>query len=129
MNLILECITTKYAKSNGRAGRKQFWLFLVAYFFTMMVVGALDVVLGTYDVFNSLGLLGVVFWLSMVIPYIAVSIRRLHDTNRSGWWFLIGFIPVIGPIWFLVLMVLAGTGGDNRFGPPPFTKLTFPPPQ
>lgn len=121
MNLILECVTSKYAKFDGRAGRKQFWLFMLAYFGAMMVIRALDGGMSMHDDLNGISALSVVFWLSMVLPYIAVSIRRLHDTNRSGWWFLIGLVPVIGLVWFFVLMVLSGTNGDNQFGPKPLT--------
>ncbi|MFY7960951.1 MAG: DUF805 domain-containing protein, partial [Elsteraceae bacterium] len=59
------------------------------------------------------------FALGMLIPTLAVLVRRLHDTNRSGWWFLLAFLPVIGQIWLFVLLVLDSHPGDNRFGPNP----------
>jgi uncharacterized membrane protein YhaH (DUF805 family) len=57
--------------------------------------------------------------LGLLLPSIAVTVRRLHDTNRTGWWILISFLPLIGGIWLLVLTVLDGTPANNRFGPDP----------
>ena len=77
-------------------------------------------------VLAALGRVSVLFWIAyvlyalvVVIPSLAVGIRRLHDTGRSGWWLLIGFIPLIGSIILLVLFATAGEPGSNRYGPPP----------
>jgi uncharacterized membrane protein YhaH (DUF805 family) len=58
----------------------------------------------------------IVIWLAFVLPWIAVSVRRLHDTNRSGWWFWIGLVPCIGGFWYLILMLLPSTPGQNQYG-------------
>ena len=65
------------------------------------------------------GVLTIVFWLATLVPSIAVGVRRLHDTDRSGWWLLIGLIPLAGAIVLLVFNLLEGTRGPNRFGPDP----------
>ena len=65
---------------------------------------------------SGLGVLSGIYGLAVLIPGIAVAIRRLHDTDRTGWWFFILFIPFVGAIWFLVLMVLDGTAGQNQYG-------------
>jgi uncharacterized membrane protein YhaH (DUF805 family) len=65
------------------------------------------------------GLLGGIYGLAIIIPSIAVSVRRLHDIDRTGWWVLISLVPVIGTIVLLVFAVLDGTPGENRFGPNP----------
>ena len=57
-----------------------------------------------------------IVWLAVLLPSIAVSVRRLHDTDRSGWWYWISLVPCIGGIWYLVLMLLPSTPGQNRFG-------------
>ena len=66
-----------------------------------------------------MGVIGGLYIFLMLLPLIALSIRRLHDTDRSGWWFLINFVPLIGGLVFFVFTLLEGTRGDNRFGPDP----------
>ncbi len=118
MNWYLHALR-KYAVFNGRARRKEYWFFYL--FFTIFVLLALllDVMLGTFSMEFEIGLLSSCFSIAMVVPYIAVSVRRLHDTNRSGGWFLLQFIPIVGTIWFLILVILDGQAGENRFGADP----------
>ena len=103
----------KYATFGGRARRSEYWLFVL---FSMIIAALLSVV--DYLV-ESPGILAMVFGVAILLPYIAVGVRRMHDTNRSGWWLLITFVPAIGSIWLLVLMVLDSTPGDNLFGANP----------
>ena len=103
----------KYADFNGRARRTEYWLFVLFSMVIAMVLGVVDYVLGTP------GIIGLIFALAILIPSIAVGVRRLHDTDRSGWWLLIAFIPVIGTIALLIFLLLDGTPGDNRFGANP----------
>ena len=56
------------------------------------------------------------FYVATTLPYLAVTVRRLHDVNKSGWWFFIQLVPLIGPVWLFCLMVIGGTPGPNRFG-------------
>jgi len=118
MNWFLE-VLKKYAVFNGRARRKEYWFFYLFYIIFIIVLVLIDGVTGTLDEGTGIGVLSGIFILAMIIPGIAVTIRRLHDTDRSGWWILISLIPFIGGIWLLVLMVLDGTPGQNQYGPDP----------
>lgn len=68
---------------------------------------------------HFVAILAAIYVIAVFLPSLAVAIRRLHDTDRSGWWVLISLVPLIGGIWLLILMVLDGTPGGNRFGPDP----------
>lgn len=83
------------------------------------LLGVIDGVMGTFSPEAGLGLLGGIYSLAVLIPSIAVTIRRLHDTGRTGWWFLLIFIPLIGAIVLLVFMVLDSEEGTNDYGPNP----------
>ena len=113
----------KYAKFSGRARRKEYWMF--ALFNTIFVIVAmiLDNILGiTFKIGGQsmgYGFIYLLYTLFIIIPGLSVFVRRLHDQNKSGGWFFIAFIPLIGGIWLLVLMCLAGTAGPNRFGEDP----------
>jgi uncharacterized membrane protein YhaH (DUF805 family) len=109
-----------YLSPQGRANRKQFWLWLVL---PLTVIGALlalvDIASGNYNPETGIGLFTGIFALLTLIPTIIVYIKRFHDRDKSGWWVLIGLIPIIGVIWLLIeLGLLKGTLGPNRFGPP-----------
>ncbi len=75
--------------------------------------------MGTLSVESGVGVLGFIYLLAVLLPGIAVSIRRLHDTDRSGWWLLIGLIPFVGAIVVFVFTVLDSTPGENQYGPNP----------
>lgn len=108
---IRSCLN-KYATFKGRAARSEFWFFVLFNFLAQMVLTAIDAILG-------FGLLAGLFTLAMVIPNIAVAARRLHDTDRSGWWQLLIFLPIIGLIILVVWYCSRGTQGSNRFGDDP----------
>ena len=103
----------KYADFSGRARRTEYWMFFLFNFIIGIVLSVVDYVLGTA------GIVGALFALAILIPSIAVGVRRLHDTDRSGWWMLIAFVPLIGAIVLIVFFVLDSTPGENRFGPNP----------
>jgi uncharacterized membrane protein YhaH (DUF805 family) len=84
-----------------------------------VVLAVVDRMLGTYVEAYGMGALGALFCLGLLIPSIAVGVRRLHDTGRSGWWLLIGFIPLIGMIVLIVFFVLDSQPGTNAYGPNP----------
>jgi uncharacterized membrane protein YhaH (DUF805 family) len=120
-----------YAKFDGRASRPEYWWFVLFYLIVVIgvyTVGALFGV-GTYSYTYSyytmspvftLALLAVaIFGLATFIPGLAVAVRRLHDTDKSGWWMLLIFLPYIGGFVLLILLALPGTPGINQFGPPP----------
>ncbi len=115
MNYYL-AVLKKYAVFSGRARRAEYWYFVLFSFIISIVLGVLDSVIGTNPETN-IGLLGGLYSLAVLIPGLAVSVRRLHDTGRSGWMLLILFIPLIGVIWYFVLLVSDGNAGDNKYGP------------
>ena len=118
MNWYREAIS-KYATFEGRARRKEYWYFALGNFVAIAVLAFIDMMIGTFDEKNEIGLLSGLFTLAVFIPGIAVSVRRLHDTDRSGWWFLINFVPLIGWLVMLVFACLDSQPGGNRFGPNP----------
>jgi uncharacterized membrane protein YhaH (DUF805 family) len=109
-----------YLSADGRVNRKQWWLWLVLPVIVISIVLAfVDMATGHFDPETGIGPLSAIFALLALIPSIFVYIKRFHDRDKSGWWVLIGLIPIIGPIWLLVeLGFLKGTAGPNRFGPP-----------
>ena len=109
----------KYAVFGGRSRRKEYWYFVLFSVIVSLVLSAIDALLGTLSSSTNVGLLGGIYGLAIIIPSIAVSVRRLHDIDRTGWWVLISLVPVIGAIVLLVFAVLDGTPGENRFGPNP----------
>jgi len=112
MNWYLEALK-KYAEFSGRSRRMEYWMFFLFNFIIAIALAIVDVILGTT------GILGGLYGLAVLIPGITVSVRRLHDTDHSGWWLLIGLVPVIGLIVLLVFMVMSGNAGENRFGSDP----------
>ena len=120
LDLAISAVKHKYLLFNGRASRKEFWAVML---FSVLISFALQLLytLG-FAISDNLGLLlalpFVIFSLGMVIPQLAVSVRRLHDTDKSGWWLVLGFIPIFGTIALIVLFSLASSEGDNRFGEP-----------
>jgi uncharacterized membrane protein YhaH (DUF805 family) len=103
----------------GRSRRKEYWYFVLFSVIVSLVLSAVDALLGTFGSSANVGLLSGIYGLAIIIPSIAVSVRRLHDIDRTGWWVLISLVPVIGTIVLLVFAVLDGTPGQNRFGPNP----------
>lgn len=118
MNWYIE-VLKKYAVFGGRAGRKEFWFFFLFNLIITIVLGYIDRMIGTAGASGGMGILGLIYALAVLLPGIGVSIRRLHDTNRSGWWLLLSFIPLIGAIVLLVFMALEGTSGANQYGEHP----------
>ncbi len=111
---------TRYAQFNGRASRSEFWWFQLFIVIVSMPLYVLSFIAG-YTGSSTLALvstgLSVVLWLAVIVPLIAVTVRRLHDTDHSGWWYLLMLVPFAGLI-VLVFMLLPSTPGDNRFGAP-----------
>src|SRR5262245_44738086 len=140
----------KYADFSGRAPRAEYWWFVLLYLVGYVVATIVDSILGLDKIAMMYGPVTLLLLLAVIVPSIAVTVRRLHDTNRSGWWILVmmipyaivgylavsaagsadmaglatvglfGIIAFIGAIALLVFMVLAGTAGDNSYGPDPY---------
>lgn len=104
---------------SGRARRKEYWFFQLTLFIVSLALVLLEFFMGWTSVAGSYGILSGVFTLAMVIPNIAVSVRRLHDIGRSAWSLLFCLIPFIGGIILLVMLAKEGTHGDNSYGPDP----------
>ena len=104
-------VLKRYAEFSGRAGRPEYWYFALVNFILYIAVYIIAVVVS-----SSLTLVADLYALAVLIPSIAVGVRRLHDTNRSGWWLLIGLIPLLGAIVLLVFVCLPGTPGQNSYG-------------
>jgi uncharacterized membrane protein YhaH (DUF805 family) len=119
MKWFLEALTKKYATFAGRARRSEYWYFMLFYLLAFVVLAIVDGVTGTFNEEAGVGLLSGLFLLATLIPTLAVTVRRLHDTDRSGWWILLNFIPLIGALVVLVFTVLDSQPGANRFGPNP----------
>lgn len=112
-------VLSQYADFGGRARRMEFWMFnLISFLISLTLVFA-DTLTGMMDATVGLGLLSGIYALAVFVPSLAVSVRRLHDTNRSGWWLLLIFIPFLGALALIVLFFLGGTPGDNRYGANP----------
>lgn len=108
----------KYADFSGRARRKEYWMFVLFNIIMSFVIVFLEIAIGGFGALYGL------YTLAVLLPSVAVVVRRLHDTGRSGWWLLIGIIPLIGTIVLFIFMVLEGDVDSNEFGVDP--KLTTP---
>jgi uncharacterized membrane protein YhaH (DUF805 family) len=108
-------VLKKYAVFTGRARRIEYWMFFLINIIVAILIGVIEGIVG------SPGVLGAIYSLAVLLPAIGVSIRRLHDTDRTGWWLLIGLIPLIGAIVLIVFMVLDSQEGENQYGPSPKT--------
>ena len=110
-NAVSTCFS-KFATFQGRAARSEYW------YFTLFLVLA-NIILSIADAVTGIGVLALIFSLITLIPTIAVSVRRLHDNNVSGWWFLSFLVPILGTIVMLFWCCSKGTTGPNRFGDDP----------
>jgi uncharacterized membrane protein YhaH (DUF805 family) len=106
-------VLQRYAKFDGRAGRSEFWWFVLA----NLIISAVLNILG--NVTSLFTVLAVVYSLGVLIPGIAVAIRRLHDTDKSGWFLLLALIPIVGFIILIVFYAMEGTPGPNKYGAGP----------
>lgn len=112
-------VLKKYAVFSGRARRAEYWYFVLFNIIVAVVLSLIDTLLGTFNFMQGVGLLSGLYALAVLIPTLAVTVRRLHDIDRTGWWIFINLIPLIGFIVLLVFAVTDGTPGSNRYGPNP----------
>ena len=118
MNWYLQAIR-QYATFDGRSRRKEYWYFALINMLAIVALAVVDGVTGMYSAEIGIGVLSGLYILAASVPGLAVSVRRLHDIGRTGWWVLIGVIPFIGTLVLLVLAVLDSQPGANRYGPNP----------
>lgn len=100
----------------GRATRNEYWFFYLINILIYIILTLFDIMLGVYSFEAGVGLLSLIFILVVLLPSLAVTFRRLHDIGSSGWWFLVNLIPIVGPIMFLIFMLLDGQEGENKYG-------------
>jgi len=128
----------RYAQFSGRSRRKEYWMYVLFLFIVAIVLSIIESILGLgghavltsetsssgvfYGALVNRGILSNLFLLATFIPSLAVGVRRLHDTNRSGWWYLLAFVPLIGSIVLLVWFCTAGTPGPNNYGDDPMSE-------
>lgn len=112
-------VLRQYADFNGRARRKEYWMFILINMIFGFVAMLLDNLLGIADPVIGYGAIYGLYTLALIIPGIAVAVRRLHDIGKSGWMLLIAFIPLIGAIWLIVLMCTDSNAGENQYGANP----------
>ncbi|MEK9536276.1 MAG: DUF805 domain-containing protein [Aquiluna sp.] len=111
-----------YATFRGRAPRSEYWFIQLFLVLTNLAVAAIDLVLmdGDLDRFianGGGGIVGLIWILATIVPALAVLVRRLHDTGKSGWWALMGLVPFVGGIVLLVFTVMNSDANDNMYGP------------
>ena len=110
----------RYAEFSGRSRRQEYWLFVLLSVILNLIATVLDVtVFSSMLIEAEMGIVSAVVVLALLVPSLSVQVRRLHDTNRSGWWILLVFLPIVGGLVLLVFNCLDGTPGENRFGSDP----------
>ena len=112
----LNVLKHKYAQFNGRARRSEFWYFAL---FNFLIAAGLGII----DVFAETMVLNGLYSLAVLIPSLAVGVRRLHDTGKSGLWILIAFVPVVGTLILLIFLVQDSQPFENKYGPNPKDSL------
>ncbi|KMQ59816.1 membrane protein [Chryseobacterium sp. BLS98] len=110
-------VLKQYADFTGRARRTEYWMFVLFNMIFAIAAAVLDNLLGLkFTPEIPYGFIYLIYGLATFIPGLAVMVRRLHDVDKSGWWFLISLIPIVGTIWLLVLLATDGTPGTNQYG-------------
>lgn len=119
MKWYLKVVRDNYANFNGRARREEYWMFLL---FNFLIVIGIALISGFLTgIANSEAFMSLyfIYIIGITVPSLAVAVRRLHDTNKSGWFYLIALIPLIGGIWLLILFLTEGDVGPNQYGADP----------
>ena len=112
-------VLKNYAGFSGRARRKEYWMFVLFHIIFLIVAMLIDRILGTTFGEMGYGLIYTIYSLAVLIPALAVAVRRLHDTGKTGWWVLIGLVPIVGFIVLLIFMVMDSESGENKYGANP----------
>lgn len=106
-------VLKNYVGFQGRARRKEYWMFVLVNVIISIAISILD------SIANLSSVLSIIYSLAVLLPTLAVGVRRLHDTGRSGWAILLGLIPLVGPIILIVFMSQDSQENDNQYGPNP----------
>ncbi|NMM47404.1 DUF805 domain-containing protein [Marinigracilibium pacificum] len=125
MNWYLHVLTKNYANFNGRARRQEYWMYVLFQTIFALVLYGIGITLALkFEFFGGFALYGL-FTLATIIPSIAVLVRRLHDIGKSGWYYFIGLIPLVGGIILLVWLATEGERGENQYGQDPKSPESF----
>lgn len=115
MNHFTDALKNHYADFSGRATRSQYWYFVLFSMIFSIIASIID-----YAIFGENKMMVNGFYnLAVLIPSISIGARRLHDTGKSGWRQLVGLIPLLGTVWFIILLATDTVAGDNQYGPQP----------
>ena len=117
-------VLKKYAVFNGRAGLKEYWYFMLFHFIFLAALVLVIFLTVNVEALLFLNFLSPLYGLATLLPNIGVSIRRMHDTGRSGWWLFVDFVPMVGPIILIVFLASDSQAETNKYGPSP--KLDLP---
>lgn len=111
-------VLRQYAVFRGRARRKEYWMFFLV---NLLIAVAINVAAGMLGdlLGGGLAVLGLVYSLAVLVPGVAVGVRRLHDTGRSGWWMLVALVPILGAIAIIVFLAQDSQPAENQYGPNP----------
>ena len=111
---------TNYVNFKGRERRRAYWMFVLVNVIITIVISCIDVIfIGIDDGFFQNGVLSTIYSIFIFLPSLSLTVRRLHDTGRCGWWVLLYFIPIVGWIIMLVFLCTDSYGGENQYGPCP----------
>lgn len=113
MHWFIDPIKTQYLDFDGRATRQQYWMYILWYILIYIGIGFVGVMVGLEE-------LALLFSLAVLMPGLAITARRLHDINKSGWWQLISFVPLLGLIVMIVFTVKKGDQEANQYGASPY---------
>ncbi len=109
----------RYFEFHGRSSRSEYWYFALFNIMIMIALGVMSSIIEEYFNLHSFFLINSVYFLAILIPSLAVAVRRMHDIGKSGWWLLVYFIPLVGGISLLVLLVIDSEYGRNKYGENP----------
>lgn len=112
-------VLSKYAVFSGRAGRREYWMFLLFNLIFTIAARFVDMTSGSDIVLLGMRPVSMGYGLAVALPSLAVAVRRLHDIGYSAWWMLLLLLPFIGPVGLIVMFCLPGNPGENKYGPAP----------
>ena len=115
----LNAVQNNYVNFSGRARRSEYWYFILCYYIIVILAVVIDNALGLANDLTGYGFITLAVTLGHILPSLSLVVRRLHDVGKSGWFYLIAFIPIIGGIWLFVLFCTEGTRGENKYGADP----------
>lgn len=120
ISIFMNVVKNNYMNFEGRARRREYWMYFLAYMIIYVALYALMFIFAAIADFLAviISILLAFFALGLLLPSLAVGVRRLHDTNKSGWFMLLGFVPLAN-FYLLYLMILEGDKGPNQYGPDP----------